>query len=106
MALRVVLHEGCGHSPEGALLFALLSQLGTNASMRIGHDGFCLRTSVCEAEQIVVRLKSDAPIFAVDPRADEEGLTPSRSDSHSEARKQLVPVIDLPGRGGFQAPKH
>jgi len=62
--------------------------------MRISHDGFCLRASVCEAEQIVWRAKSDAAIFAFDARADKEGLAPGRSNSNTEARKQLVPIID------------
>src|SRR5262249_1447774 len=94
MFLREVLHEVTGHSPEGILLFPLLSLLWTNAAMSISHDGFRFRTSIGKTEQIIRWLNSDALILAVDPCADEEGLTPRRSNSHAKAGEQLIPVID------------
>src|SRR4029434_6497585 len=102
MAMCVVSHECSGHSADGALHLAFLSQLGSNAALSIGHEGFRHRTSVGKTELIICPLKSDAAIFAVDARADKEGLTPSRSNSHTKARKQLVPVIDLTRSGGLQ----
>src|SRR5262249_41045501 len=94
VVLRVVLHECSGHSAEGAFLLPLLSLLRTNAAMGIGHDGLCLRASVGKAEQVIRWLESDPAIFAVDTDADEERLMPGSSNSNTEARKQLVPVVN------------